>query len=66
MSDNQAYNDAKAKEDEWKDTFFTKPVYPETEAKETNEVETPVKQDKAHHRVSFASKQRKNSVDIGI
>lgn len=66
MSDNQAYNDAKDKEDEWKDTFFTKPVYPDQEPKETQDVEIPVKQQKLKNRVSFLAKRKKSSVDIGI
>jgi hypothetical protein len=66
MSDNQAYNDAKAKEDEWRDTFFTAPVYPEPEDKTVNSVEAPMKKKKARNSVSFASKRRKNQIDIGI
>ena len=66
MSDNQAYNDAKAKEDKWRTTFFTKPVYPESELKKVNEIAAPVKQIKSKHSVSFAKRQKKSSVNIGV
>lgn len=66
MSDNKAYNDAKAKEDEWRDTFFTKPLYPESEHKEVNELASPNKVKKLSHTISFARREKKNSVDIGV
>lgn len=66
MSDNQAYNDAKEIEDGYRELFFSKPTYPEQEAKSTNEVLPPTKVKKSTSSIAFARKQRKSSVDIGV